>query len=233
MDFNYPQKIAFEGILGSSTVSLKPINQSSCYHWSGKPFYKNQIFVNSLNYIDLFFFFLIMLDIYQHLQICARFKPFLCFLRPLLKCSVFFMLSRVLWRAVTDLMPGFYCQVKLELSETIYWSRKPRGQVGVGSAESFRMGSLCTLMVGFGAPAQHPLPGAVSPGVLWMPTGAEDLQHHQTWKLCCPVWLGMVWGAPWHPQQQQKVDLGVFLETHWQGKKTDVLQHLWPKKGCC
>lgn len=141
------------------------------------------------------------------------------------------MLSRVLWRAVTDLMPGFYCQVKLELSETIYWSRKPRGQVGVGSAESFRMGSLCTLMVGFGAPAQHPLPGAVSPGVLWMPTGAEDLQHHQTWKLCCPVWLGMVWGAPWHPQQQQKVDLGVFLERHWQGKKNWCAAAPVAKKG--
>lgn len=53
----------------------------------------------------------------------------------------------------------------------------------MGSAESFRMGSLCRLMVDFGEPAQHPLPDAVSPGVPWMPTGAEDIQHHQT-KLC-------------------------------------------------
>lgn len=44
-----------------------------------------------------------------------------------------------------DLKPGVYCQVKLELSETIYWSRKPRGHVGVGTAELFTMGSLCTL----------------------------------------------------------------------------------------
>jgi len=50
------------------------------------------------------------------------------------------MLSRLLGRAVTDLIPGFYCQVKLE---TIYWTRKPGGHMGLGTAESFTMGWLC------------------------------------------------------------------------------------------
>lgn len=64
--------------------------------------------------------------------------------RHFFQCSWFFTLSRVLGRVVLDLIPGFYCQVKLELSETIYWSRKPGGDVGVGTAESFTMGSLST-----------------------------------------------------------------------------------------
>lgn len=58
------------------------------------------------------------------------------------------------------------------------------------------------------------------PWVLWMSMAAEGIQHHQT-KLCSSVWLGLVWGAPWHPQSlfssSKKVHPGIFLGWRWQG----------------
>lgn len=52
-----------------------------------------------------------MLDIQQHF--CKFVHVSNLLLRPPFKMLCIF-------HAVTDLMPGLYCQVKLELSETIY-----------------------------------------------------------------------------------------------------------------